>query len=166
MYTPSTHCCLDSAANEICFYFYCEMSTYPQNVGSSKTWSTLTGPGQAHVRSQPPGPALHCRLGCSPLTSCLGIRTLNKVCFCNCLSCSSYLSVFPRASVSDSHQTFIQPPSNCFLWFSPLHTLKGHLSHHPPIVVHHMLLSWWKFILPSLLHKSNLLTRLSSAPVF
>ena len=32
-YTPSTHWCLDSAANEICFYFYCEMSTYPQNVG-------------------------------------------------------------------------------------------------------------------------------------
>ena len=55
----------------------------------------------------------------------------HQVCFCNCLSCACYLLVFQRPSVSDSHQRFIQPPSNCFLWFSPLHTLKAHLSYHP-----------------------------------
>ena len=140
------------------------MSTYSQNLGKPKAWSTL----------------LWCRSGCcevtaaracspllwgSPLTS-LCIHTLNKACFCNCLSCVFYLLVFQRASEFDSHQRFIQPPSNCFLWFRPLHTLKGHLAYHPPILFYHMCLSLWKFILPSLLHRLDLLTRHSSAPVF
>ena len=114
------------------------MSTYSQNLGKPKAWSTL----------------LWCRSGCCEVTAAstcspllwgshltsLCIHTLNKVCFCNCLSCVCYLLVFQRASEFDSHQRFIQPPSNCFLWFSPLHTLKGHLAYHPPILFHHMCL--------------------------
>lgn len=135
-----------------------------------RTWANQrrdvpsSGPGQAHVRSRPPG-LLYTAGGLSSHLLLMHPPP-HKVCFCNCLSCTCYLLVFQRASVSDSHQRFIQPPSNCFLWFSPLHTLKAHLSYHPPILVHHMLLSLRKFILPSLLPKSNLLTRLSSAPVF